>query len=138
MRDHLYRLNRKFAVIAEDGQAIGYVGPEQIKKVPQSQWDETYVRAVAASFTHDTVVAPAAPAVEALRKLQANGIGHLAVLEGSKLAGTVSEANFVNFLSVREELSAIGAGPQAGPATVQPVAGPHRSSVIVVVEDVHR
>ena len=117
VRDHLYRLNRKFAVIAEDGQAIGYVGPEQIKKVPQSQWDETYVRAVAASFTHDTVVSPAAPAVEALRKLQANGIGHLAVLEGSKLAGTVSEANFVNFLSVREELSAIGAGPQAGPAT---------------------
>ncbi len=116
VRDYLYRLNRKFVIIAEDGQAIGYVGPEQIKKVPQSQWNETYVRAIAASFTHDTVVSPAAPAVEALRKLQSNGIGHLAVLEGSMLAGTVSEANFVNFLSVREELSAIGAGPQAGPA----------------------
>ena len=116
VRDYLYRQNRKFVIVAEGGQAMGYVGPEQIKKVPQSQWDETYVRAIAASFTHDTVVSPAAPAVEALRKLQSNGIGHLAVLEGSTLAGTVSEANFVNFLSVREELSAIGAGPQAGPA----------------------
>jgi Zn-dependent protease len=114
--DYLYRQNRKFVIVADGGQAMGYVGPEQIKKVPQSQWDETYVRAIAASFTHDTVVSPAAPAVEALRKLQSNGIGHLAVLEGSTLAGTVSEANFVNFLSVREELSAIGAGPQAGHA----------------------
>ena len=116
VRDYLYRQNRKFVIVAEGGQAMGYVGPEQIKKVSQSQWDETQVRSIAASFTHDTVVSPAAPAVEALRKLQSNGIGHLAVLEGSTLAGTVSEANFVNFLSVREELSAIGAGPQAGPA----------------------
>ncbi len=116
VREYMYRLNRKFAVVAEDGQAIGYVGPEQIKKVPQSRWHDTYVRAIAASFTHDTVVSPAAPAVEALRKLQSNGIGHLAVLEGSKLAGVVSEANFVNFLNVREELAAIGAGPQSGPA----------------------
>jgi Zn-dependent protease len=116
VRDYLYGQNRKLVIVAEGGQAMGYVGPEQIKKVQQSQWDETQVRAIAASFTHDTVVSPAAPAVEALRKLQSNGIGHLAVLEGSTLAGTVSEANFVNFLSVREELSAIGAGPQAGPA----------------------
>lgn len=116
VRDYLYGQNRKLVIVAEGGQAMGYVGPEQIKKVQQSQWDETQVRAIAASFTHDTVVSPTAPAVEALRKLQSNGIGHLAVLEGSTLAGTVSEANFVNFLSVREELSAIGAGPQAGPA----------------------
>jgi Zn-dependent protease len=116
VRDHLYRLNRKFVIIAEDGQAIGYVGPEQLKKVPKSQWNDTYVRAIAASFTHDTVVAPSAPAVEALRKLQSNGMGHLAVLEGSALAGTVSEANFVNFLSVREELAAIGDAPKGGPS----------------------
>ncbi len=116
VRDYLYRLNRKFVIVAENGQAIGYVGPEQLRQFPQSQWHDTYVRAIAARFTHDTVVPPAAPAFEALRKLQANGIGHLAVLEGSKLAGTVSEANFVNFLSVREELGAIGADPQAGTA----------------------
>ncbi len=116
VRDYIYRLNRKFVIVAEDGQAIGYVGPEQIKKVPQSQWNDTYVRAIAASFTHDTVVPPTAPAFEALRKLQSNGVGHLAVLEGSKLAGTVSEANFLNFLSVREELAGIGAAQQAGPA----------------------
>ena len=116
VRNYLYRRNRKFVIIADDGQAIGFVGPEQLRRAPQSEWRDTYARAIAASFTHDTVVAPSAPAVEALRKLQSNGIGHLAVLEGSKLAGTVSEANFVNFLSVREELAAIGAGPDEGAA----------------------
>jgi Zn-dependent protease len=105
--DYIYRLNRKFVIVAQDGQAIGYVGPEQIKQVPQSQWHDTYIRAIAARFTHDTVVSPAAPAFEALRKIQSNGVGHLAVLEGAKLAGTVSEANFVNYLSVREELAAL-------------------------------
>ncbi len=116
VRDYLYRLNRKFIIVAEDGQAIGYVGPGQIRQVPQSQWQDTYVRAIAQRFTHDTVVSPSAPAIEALRKLQSNGLGHLAVLEGSKLAGTVSESNFVNYLSVREELAAAGGAPQAGAA----------------------
>jgi Zn-dependent protease len=119
VRDYLYKLNRKFVVVAEDGQAIGFVGPEQLRKTPQALWHDTYARAIASNFTHDTVVAPSAPAVEALRKLQSNGLGHLAVLEGSKLAGTVSEANFVNFLSVREELAAIGAGPDGGAASTK-------------------
>ena len=119
VRDYLIGLNRKFVIIAEDGQAIGYVGPEQLRQTPKSQWHDTYVRAIAAKFTHDTVAAPSAPAIEALRKLQSNGVGHLAVLEGSKLAGTVSEANFVNFLSVREELAAIGAGTETGSASSQ-------------------
>jgi Zn-dependent protease len=110
VQDYIYRLNRKFIIIAEDGQAIGFVGPEQIRKVQQSQWHDTYVRTIAARFTHDTVVSPSAPAFEALRKLQTNGVGHLAVLEGSRLIGTVSEANFVNYVSVREAL-----GPVDGP-----------------------
>ena len=105
VRDYIYRLNRKFVIIAEDGQALGFVGPAQIKKIPQTHWGDTFVRTIAASFTHDTAVSPSAPAVEALRKLQSNGVGHLAVLEGSKLAGTVSDTNFVNYFSVREELA---------------------------------
>jgi Zn-dependent protease len=114
VQDYIYRLNRKFVIIAEDGQAIGFVGPEQIKRVPQSQWQETYVRTIAARFTHDTVVSPSAPAFEALRKLQANGVGHLAVLEGSRLIGTVSEVNFVNYMSVREALGPVDGLVTAG------------------------
>jgi Zn-dependent protease len=117
VNDYIYRLNRKFIIIAEEGQALGYVGLAQIKPVPKSQWQDTFVRTIAARFTHDTAVSPSAPAVEALRKLQSNGIGHLAVLEGSKLVGTVSEASFVNYLSVREELAAAGATPPAETAT---------------------
>jgi Zn-dependent protease len=119
VQDYIYRLNRKFVIIAEDGQAIGFAGPEQIKQVPQSQWHDTYVRTIAARFTHDTVVLPSAPAFEALRKLQTNGVGHLAVLEGSRLIGTVSEANFVNYMSVREAL---------GPMNVTASAKPEPSS----------
>ena len=128
VRDYIYRLNRKFIIVAEDGQAIGYVGPEQIKQVPQSQWHDTYVRAIAARFTHDTVVSPAAPAIEALRKAASRtALGHLAVLEGAKLAGTVSEANFVNYFSVREELAALRRGRIGGSCAFKPLAsGPPR------------
>src|SRR5262249_17631621 len=109
VQDYIYRMNRKFIIIAEDGQAIGFAGPDQIKQVPQSQWHDTYVRTISARFTHDTVVSPSAPAFEALRTLQTNGVGLLAVLEGSRLIGTVSEANFVNYMSVREALGSIEA-----------------------------
>ncbi len=116
VKDFVYRLNRKFIIVAEAGQAFGYIGPEQIRRVLQSQWSDTFVRAIAARFTHDTVVSPSAPALEALRKLQANGIGNLAVLEGSKLVGTVSEANFINYLNVREELAPTPTPASAGSA----------------------
>jgi Zn-dependent protease len=105
VKDYVYRLNRKFIIVAEDGKALGYIGPDQIRRVLQSQWSDTFVRTIAANFTHDTVVSPNASAIEALRKIQSNGVGNLAVLDGSHLVGTVSDANFMNYLSVREALA---------------------------------
>jgi CBS domain-containing protein len=113
MKDYIYGLNRKFIVVADEGRGLGYIGPDQIRRVPQSQWHDTFVRTVAANFTHDTVVTSDAPAIEALRKIKMNAVGSLAVLEGSQLVGTVSEANFVNYLSVREAFSPV---PRAAPA----------------------
>jgi Zn-dependent protease/CBS domain-containing protein len=105
VKDFIYGLNRKFIIVAEDGKAFGYIAPEQIRRVLQSQWHDTFVRTIAERFTHDTVVSPASSAMEALRKLQSNGIRHLAVLEGNALVGTVSETNFLNYITVREELA---------------------------------
>lgn len=105
VKDFIYRLNHKFVIVAEDGKAFGYIGPDQIKRVLQSEWRDTFVRTIAERFTHDTVVSPAASAIEALRKLQSNGVRHLAVLEGNALVGTVSETNFLNYITVREELA---------------------------------
>ena len=105
VKDYFYGRNLKFIVVAENGKAFGYVVPEQIRQVLQPQWHDTFVRTIAGRFTHDTVVSPASPALEALRKLQSNGIRHLAVLDGSTLAGTVSETDFLNYITVREELA---------------------------------
>jgi len=58
--------------------------------------------------------------MEALRKLQSNGIRHLAVLEGNALVGTVSETNFMNYITVREELSTPA---KALPAEAAPSGG---------------
>ncbi len=113
VKDFIYGLNRKFIIVAEDGKAFGYIVPEQIRHVLQSQWQDTFVRTIAERFTHDTVVSPAASAIEALRKLQSNGIRHLAVLDGNALVGTVSEMNFMNYITVREELAV---PPEALPA----------------------
>jgi Zn-dependent protease/CBS domain-containing protein len=113
VKDFIYRLNRKFVIVAEDGKAFGYIGPEQIKRVLQSEWRDTFVRTIAERFTHDTVVSPAASAIEALRKLQSNGVRHLAVLDGASLVGTVSETNFLNYITVREELAPPKALPPA-------------------------
>jgi Zn-dependent protease/predicted transcriptional regulator len=120
VKDFIYKLNRKFVIVAEDGKAFGYIGPDQVKSVMQSEWRDTFVRTIAERFTHDTVVSPAASAIEALRKLQSNGVRHLAVLEGSVLVGTVSETNFLNYITVREELApqpkalSAGASPSGG------------------------
>ncbi|HWJ17889.1 MAG TPA: CBS domain-containing protein, partial [Geobacterales bacterium] len=106
----------KFIIVAEDGKAFGYIVPEQIRRVLQPQWSDTFVRTIAERFTHDTVVSPGASAMEALRKLQSNGIRHLAVLEGNALVGTVSETNFLNYITVREELATPAKALPAEPA----------------------
>ncbi|MGA9265545.1 MAG: site-2 protease family protein, partial [Rhodomicrobium sp.] len=120
VKDFIYGLNRKFIIVAEDGKAFGYIAPEQIKRVLQSQWRDTFVRTIAERFTHDTVVSPASSAMEALRKLQSNGIRHLAVLEGNALVGTVSETNFLNYITVREE---VATPAKALPAEAAPSGG---------------
>ena len=116
VKDFIYGLNRKFIIVAEDEKAFGYIVPEQIRRVLQSQWADTFVRTIAERFTHDTVVSPGASAMEALRKLQSNGIRHLAVLEGNALVGTVSETNFLNYITVREELATPAKALPAEPA----------------------
>ena len=116
VKDFIYGLNRKFIIVAEDGKAFGYIVPEQIRRVLQPQWSDTFVRTIAERFTHDTVVSPGASAMEALRKLQSNGIRHLAVLEGNALVGTVSETNFLNYITVREELATPAKALPAEPA----------------------
>ncbi len=120
VKDFIYGMNCKFIIVAENGKAFGYIVPEQIRHVLQSQWRDTFARTIAEQFTHDTVVSPAASAMEALRKLQSNGIRHLAVLEGNSLVGTVSETNFLNYITVREELEAPA---KALPAEAAPSSG---------------
>lgn len=120
VKDFIYGLNRKFIIVTEDGKAFGYIVPEQIRSLVQSQWKDTFVRTIAERFTHDTVVSPASSALEALRKLQSNGIRHLAVLDGNALVGTVSETNVLNYITVREELAA--------PAKALPAKAAHSSS----------
>ncbi len=105
VKDYIYRLSRRFVIVAEDGHALGYIGPDQIKRVPQTEWQDTFIQAIAAPFTHNTVANPASSALDALRKLRTNGIGYLAVLDSSQLVGSVSEINFANYLSVREEFT---------------------------------
>ncbi|MBT3070832.1 site-2 protease family protein [Rhodomicrobium sp. Az07] len=117
VRDTIYPQNRKFVVVTEGNRAFGFIGPEQIRRIPESQWPETYVRAIAEPFTFGTVVSPTATAFEALRKLQANSCRHLAVLEGTTLLGTVSETDFLNYVTLREELALPRKAATPEPAT---------------------
>jgi len=105
VRDTIYPQNRKFIVVTEGGRALGYIGPEQIRRVSEPNWAETYVRAIVEPFTFGTVVSQTATAFEALRKLQSNTCRHLAVLEGTTLLGTVSETDFLNYVTLREEMA---------------------------------
>ncbi len=118
VHDIIYGANRKFVIVAEEGQALGYATPDQIKAVPRSDWDHTFARSVAARFTHDTAVAPSASALEAARKIQSNGVGSVAVLDGNRLLGVVSETSFANYLTVREAFAA--APPAASAAGSMP------------------
>lgn len=118
--DFIYRHRRKFFVVVEDGDALGCIGPAQVKKVPQSEWGVTYVRAMMEPIDRRATISPQATALDAMHLLQARNTDNLIVLEGARLRGLLTQRDILDYLSVREEIEGVGKGREVGRPNAPP------------------
>lgn len=102
--DYIYRYRQKLFVVVEDGRALGFIGPEQARKVHRRDWAHTYVRAMMSPVDHRLVVSPDMTALEAMYQFQSQNTPYLVVLEGPMLRGFLRQKDILDFLAVRNEI----------------------------------
>jgi Zn-dependent protease len=97
-----------FPVVA-GGVLRGIATVHDVGKVPVESWERASVQNVMRPLTGSMTIAPTATALEALHRASANGVGRLAVLDGTRLVGYLSLKDLGHVLALQSL-------PQASPA----------------------
>jgi Zn-dependent protease len=95
-----YLLRQRAPVFAvEDGmRVVGFIGPEQIKRVPQTSWTTLQVRDAMLSLSNDTQVTPDDTVLRALQLLTRRDGNELAVVEGGDVVGIIGREEIARYL----------------------------------------
>jgi Zn-dependent protease/CBS domain-containing protein len=108
VEDYVYRYHRKFFPVASNGHVEGVISTQALAKYPREEWSRHTVGEVMA---HDVAAASIpldADALQALSKMQRNGLSRLLVTDGDQLVGIVSLKDLLRFLDQKIELEGIG------------------------------
>jgi Zn-dependent protease len=89
-----------FPVVA-GGVVRGIATVHDVGRVPMEAWERTSVQNVMRPLTGSMTIAPTETALEALRQASANGLGRLAVLDGTRLVGYLSLKDLGHVLALR-------------------------------------
>jgi Zn-dependent protease/CBS domain-containing protein len=85
-----------------DGASVrGIATVHDLGRVPSEDWERTSVQHVMRPLADDLTIPSTATALEAMQKAAANGVGRLAVLDGSRLVGYVSLKDLTHVLALR-------------------------------------
>lgn len=109
--------------VFDGGDFVGIVCRGDVRRAPPSSWDERTVADVMTPLASLSVASPDEPALDALRRLGAAGVGQLPVVVGSApgvvLAGVLVERDVARWL----ELRAAPVAPRGGAPDARPVSG---------------
>ena len=89
-----------FPVVA-GGVVRGIATVHDVGKVPVESWERASVQNVMRPLTGSMTIAPTASALEALQRASTNGVGRLAVLDGTRLVGYLSLKDLGHVLALR-------------------------------------
>jgi Zn-dependent protease len=87
--------------VVKDGELVGLVTDEDVRRVSSELWDERRVEQVMKGMKSLVTVGPGDAAVDALIKMAKAGVGRLPVVEGGKLVGIVTRSDFARVIQER-------------------------------------
>lgn len=90
-----------FPVVAPDGAVRGIASVQQVHQVPGDRWPAARVAEVMRALADDLVIRPHDSAFEALQRASRNGVGRLAVVDGSRLVGYLSLKDLTHVLALQ-------------------------------------
>jgi CBS domain-containing protein len=102
--DFVYRYHHRAFPVASNGHLEGFITTEALGRIPRGEWSGHTVGEVMAHDVRKVTIPSSADAMEALGKMQRNGVSRLAVTDGPDLVGIVSLKDLLNFLNLKLEL----------------------------------
>lgn len=86
-----------------NGNAVGLVGIEQVKKVARAHWESTRVRQAMLPLSSEIMVAPQDAALDALKRLSENERDDAAVMQDGDVVGIVGRQELARYLQSKGE-----------------------------------
>lgn len=91
--------------IVEGRSLLGIVTLHDVKEIPRDEWPLKTAGQIIEPIDENMFINPHDEAVNALRKMAENDIGHLLVVDGEKdLVGIVTRADIIQLINVKSEL----------------------------------
>jgi Zn-dependent protease len=124
---YVYRHHRKAFPVASSEGLGGVIDTSALAGVPRSEWGRHTVGEVMRRDLPALTISPDGDALDALGKMQREGVSRLLVTEGGRLVGIVSLKDLLRFLSLKLELEGPDA-PGNGPGVADYESGRHAAS----------
>lgn len=86
-----------------NGNGVGFVGIEQVKKIDRAQWESTRVRQAMVPLLEDTTVVPTDLALTALKRLTEREHEDVAVMQAGQVVGSIGRIELARYLKTKGE-----------------------------------
>ena len=116
VEDFVYRYHRKMFPVVSDGHLEGCVETRALSQIPRGEWDRHTVAEVMRHDLTALTISPDADALDALSKMQRNGVTCLLVTAGDRLVGMIGLSDLLRFLDFKLDLEG---ADDSGPDTAR-------------------
>ena len=103
--DHIMATNERAFPVESEGQLVGLVTLDDVRKVPRDAWERTPIREIMTLAGQLATIDPTDDASEAIRLLAEHEIRQLPVVREGNLAGLIRRDDVVRFLQMHSQLN---------------------------------
>ncbi|RJQ30853.1 MAG: site-2 protease family protein [Actinobacteria bacterium] len=104
VNDFFLKFKKARFPVAEQGDLLGSITLNNIKKVPEQEWDNHQVKEVTEPVSTDKVTEPETGASDALMQMSTGRAGNLFVVENNHLLGFINRNDILRLLRLRTSL----------------------------------
>jgi Zn-dependent protease/CBS domain-containing protein len=110
VREHIIGGNEQSFPVVDGATVVGIVTLEDVRSVPEEEWETTDVQDIMTAHDQCTVLAPDEDAADAMSKLATCDVRQLPVIDQGKLAGVLRRQDLIQWIRLHSETG--GWGPR--------------------------
>jgi len=90
--------------VVENGELVGCVTIEDVKKVAKEKWEKTKVEKIMTAREKLILSSPEETVLDAMTKMSNHDIGRLPVIDEGELVGIISRSDVMHIVKTKTEL----------------------------------